>query len=53
MIGLENKTKGLRFCNRSGYVELYNDPEVSYTTVTANFSMIESRDGKKQELTFG
>ena len=30
MIGLQNKTKGLYFCNNSiGYIELYNDPEVS------------------------
>ena len=28
MVGLNNKTKGLRFCNISGFLELYNDPEV-------------------------
>lgn len=25
--GLDNKTKGLRFCNISGFLQLYNDPE--------------------------
>lgn len=28
MVGLAYKTKGLRFCNNSGFLELYNDPEV-------------------------
>jgi len=27
MKGLDNKTKGLRFCNISGFLQLYNDPE--------------------------
>ena len=31
MIGLINKTKGLRFCNDSGFLELYNDPQVRLT----------------------
>ena len=31
MIGLINKTKGLRFCNDSGILELYNDPQVRLT----------------------
>ncbi|CAH3162797.1 unnamed protein product [Porites lobata] len=34
MIGLINKTKGLRFCNDSGFLELYNDPQgVTLTTM--------------------
>lgn len=34
MVGLINKTKGLRFCNDSGFLELYNDPEgVTLTTM--------------------
>ncbi|XP_073228638.1 uncharacterized protein [Porites lutea] len=34
MIGLINKTKGLRFCNVSGFLELYNDPQgVTLTTM--------------------
>ena len=35
MIGLINKTKGLRFCNDSGFLELYNDPEVRLTAVNS------------------
>ena len=31
MIGLINETKGLRFCNDSGFLELYNDPQVRLT----------------------
>jgi len=34
MVGLAYKTKGLRFCNNSGFLELYNDPEgVTVTTM--------------------
>ena len=32
MVGLSNKTKGLKFCNKSGFLELYNDPEVKNFT---------------------
>ena len=35
MIGLINKTKGLRFCNVSGFVELYNDPQVRLTAINS------------------
>ncbi|KAL9959394.1 hypothetical protein ACROYT_G032716 [Oculina patagonica] len=39
MVGLENKTKGLRFCNRTGFLELYNDPEG--VTVSTMKSILE------------
>ena len=35
MIGLINKTKGLRFCNDSGFLELYNDPQVKLTAINS------------------
>ena len=35
MIGLINKTKGLRFCNVSGFLELYNDPQVRLTAINS------------------
>ncbi|KAJ7377884.1 hypothetical protein OS493_025778 [Desmophyllum pertusum] len=39
MVGLNNKTKGLRFCNSTGSLELYNDPEG--VTVTTMKSILE------------
>ena len=35
MIGLINKTKGLRFCNDSGFLELYDDPQVKLTAINS------------------
>ena len=35
MIGLINKTKGLRFCNVSGFLELYNDPQVRLSAINS------------------
>ena len=35
MIGLINKTKGLRFFNVSGFLELYNDQQVRLTEINS------------------